>query len=61
MLAAMLISSVTAWLCVLEKISCWWEDSKSLSLVCCIQVTLILTWLIEIVRKTLVNIINSLS
>lgn len=61
MLAAILISSVIALLCVLEKTSRWWEGSNIQFMIYGIPATLVLTWLIEIVRKTLVNIIYSLS
>ena len=61
MLAAVLITSVIAWLCVLEEMSHWWKDSKGQATIRSIQVARVLSGLIVNVKKPLVNIVYSLS
>lgn len=61
MLAAVLITSVIAWLCVLEEMSRWWKDSKGQATIRSIQVARVLSGLIVNVKKPLVNIVYSLS
>ena len=56
MLAAVLVPSVIACLCVLEEMSRLWKDSKRQSTMRSIQVARVLTGLIEIVRKPLVKV-----
>ena len=58
-LAAVLVTCVIAWLCVLEEMSRWWKDSKRQATMHSIQVARVLSGLIANVRKPLVNIVYS--